>query len=63
MRLVLLAGLGSLAIVDEAKRLLGKDTNCVHVWTCADCMEFDGCAQPKALDFQKAQLQANERPR
>ena len=63
MRYVLLTGLASLAVAGEAKRgRLENDPNCVHLWTCADCLEFDGCAKPKARDFQQAQRQANARP-
>ena len=53
MRGVLLTGLGALAVAGEAKRRrLENDPNCVHIWTCADCVEFGACAKPKAEDFR-----------
>lgn len=60
MRYTLLTGLASLAVVGEVKRRrLANDPNCVHVWTCADCIEFGACVKPKAQDFRQTQQQAS----
>jgi hypothetical protein len=54
MRYALLTVLGGLAVAGEAKRRrLAHDPNCVHLWTCADCVEFAACAKPKAQDFRQ----------
>lgn len=58
-RYALLTAMGGLAVAGEAKRRrLENDPNCVHVWTCADCVEFGDCAKPKAQDFRQAQAPA-----
>lgn len=52
----MLASLGGLAVAGELKRRrLANDPNCIRLWTCADCAEFDGCAKPKAATFQQSQ--------
>ena len=55
-RYALLAGLGGLTLAGEAnRRRLEHDPRCVHLWTCADCVEYGDCAKPKARDFRQAQ--------
>ena len=61
MRGVLLTGLGALAVAGEAKRRrLENDPNCVHIWTCGDCVEFGACAKPKAEDFRQARRTSDQ---
>lgn len=53
-RYALLGGLGGLVVAGETKRRrLANDPNCIRLLTCADCMEFGGCAKPKAEDFRQ----------
>jgi len=57
-RHALLAGLGGLMVVADAKRRrLANDPNCIRLWTCADCVEFGGCAKTKAERFRRGQIE------
>ena len=50
------AGLGALAalvIAGELKRRrLSDSSDCIKLYTCADCVEFQGCIRPKAQQFR-----------
>lgn len=49
-------GLGVLATLvagqELKRRRLEGDPNCIKLFTCQDCREFNGCTQPKAEQFR-----------
>jgi hypothetical protein len=52
-RYALLSSLAGIGVASEIKRRkLENDPNCTKLWTCADCVEFGGCAKPKADSFR-----------
>lgn len=56
MRTVIIGGIGSYAMSQEAKRRrLAGDPNCIELNTCQDCVELpSGCQKDKAEDFRSA---------
>jgi len=54
MRTVIIGGIGSFALSQEAKRRrLANDPNCIRLDTCQDCVELPaGCTKDKAENFR-----------
>ncbi len=54
MRTVIIGGIGSYAMSQEAKRRrLAGDPNCIELNTCQDCVELpSGCKKDKAANFR-----------
>jgi hypothetical protein len=54
MRTVIIGGIGSYALSQEAKRRrLANDPNCIRLDTCQDCVELPaGCSKDKAENFR-----------
>jgi len=54
MRTLIIGGIGSFALSQEAKRRrLANDPNCIRLNTCTDCIEFSsGCTKDKAETFR-----------
>lgn len=59
MRTLIIGGIGSFALTQEAKRRrLANDPNCIRLDTCTDCVELpSGCRKDKAETY-RAELQA-----
>ncbi|MGZ8920672.1 MAG: hypothetical protein ACXW3L_06800 [Limisphaerales bacterium] len=52
-----LGGIAALLIAGELKRRrLSNSSDCIKLYTCADCVEFRGCTRSKAEEFRSVRI-------
>ncbi|HIG28887.1 MAG TPA: hypothetical protein EYQ50_14270 [Verrucomicrobiales bacterium] len=56
LRYLTLGGFSILVAGQEMKRRrLANDPNCIRLYTCKDCVEFNGCKLEKSVAFRASE--------